>query len=102
MTDRKPKKGDLVSYRTSQLDVLGPRQGALGVVIEGPNRDGKVEVRWLKKFSLEKLFKWNSTENLRIESPSPRLQIERAPRSYESPVFLEPEEGDEFENDELF
>jgi hypothetical protein len=68
MIDQKPTKGDLVSYRTSQLDLLGPRQGALGIMIGGPDREGRVEVRWFKKFSLEKLFKWNSVKNLRVES----------------------------------
>ena len=101
MTDRKPKKGDLVSYQTSQLDLLGPHQGAWGSVVGGPDQHGKVEVEWFKKFSLDKLFRWNSVENLCTES-SYRCRIEPAPKSYEAPAFLEPEEGEEFKNDELF
>jgi hypothetical protein len=101
MTDQKPTKGDLVSYRTSQLDLLGPDQGALGIVTSGPDREGRVEVQWFKKFSLGNLFKWNSVENLCVESTT-RPRVEPAPKSYESPVFLEPAEGEEFENDELF
>tara|TARA_Y100000310_G_scaffold321549_1_gene379348 strand:+ start:491 stop:796 length:306 start_codon:yes stop_codon:yes gene_type:complete len=101
MTDQKPTKGDLVSYRTSQLDLLGPDQGALGIVTSGPDREGKVEVRWFKKFSLEKFFKWNSVKNLCVESTT-RPRIEPAPKSSESAAFLEPAEGEEFENDELF
>ena len=101
MTDRKPKKGDLVSYHTSQLEILGPCQGALGVVFDGPDKHGKVAVKWIKQQPLDKLFVWNSVKNLCIESPS-RSHVEPAPKSYESPAFLEPEEDEEFKNDELF
>jgi|TARA_R110000824_G_scaffold401474_2_gene612304 hypothetical protein len=101
MTDRKPKKGDLVSYHTSQLEILGPCQGALGVVFDGPDTHGKMAVKWVKQKPLDKLFIWNSVENLRIESPS-RPRVEPAPKSFESPVFLEAADDEEFENDELF
>ena len=101
MMDRKPKKGDLVSYHTSQLEILGPCQGALGVVFDGPDPHGRMAVRWVEQRPLTKLFVWNSVKNLRIESPY-RPHVEPAPKSYESPVFLEPEEGEEFKNDELF
>ena len=101
MTDRKPKKGDLVSYHTSQLEILGPCQGALGVVFDGPDERGKMAVKWIKPKPLDKLFVWNAVENLRIKS-SGRPHVEPAPKSFESPVFLEAAEDEEFENDELF
>ena len=101
MTDRKPKKGDLVSYHTSQLEILGPCQGALGIVFDGPDERGKMAVKWIKQQPLDKLFVWNLVENLRIESPG-RPRVEPAPKSFESPVFLEAAEDEEFENDELF
>jgi len=101
MTDRKPKRGDLVSYHTSQLEILGPCQGALGIVFDGPDPHGKMAVRWLKQRPLDKLFVWNSVKNLRVESFC-RPHIEAAPKSYESPVFLEPDDDEEFINDELF
>ena len=101
MTDRKPKKGDLVSYHTSQLEILGPCQGALGVVFDGPDERGKMAVKWIKQQPLDKLFVWNLVENLRIESLS-RPRVEPAPKSFESPVFLEAAEDEELENDELF
>ena len=99
--DRKPKKGDLVSYHTSQLEILGPCQGALGIVFDGPDEHGKMAVRWAKQGPLDKLFVWNSVKNLRVESAG-RPRVEPAPKSYESPAFLEPEEDEEFKNDELF
>jgi hypothetical protein len=99
--DRKPKRGDLVSYHTSQLEILGPCQGALGIVFDGPDSRGKTAVRWLKQGPWSKLFVWNSVENLRIESLC-RPHMEAAPKSYESPAFLEPEDDEEFKNDELF
>jgi hypothetical protein len=101
MSDPKPKPGDLVSYHSSQLEILGPCQGALGVVFDGPDEHGKVAVRWIKQGPLHKLFVWNPAKNLRIESPS-RPRVEPAPKSFESPIFLEPAEDEEFENDELF
>ena len=101
MTDRKPKRGDLVSYHTSQLEILGPCQGALGIVFDGPDPHGKMAVRWLKQRPLDKLFEWNSVKNLRVESRC-RPRIEAAPKSYESPAFLEPDDDEEFVNDELF
>ncbi len=90
-----------MSYHTSQLKILGPCQGALGVVIDGPDKHGKMAVRWLDKKPLGKLFVWNSVTNLRIESVC-RPCVEGAPKSHESPAFLEPEEGEKFENDDLF
>ena len=99
--DRKPKKGDLVSYHTSQLEILGPCQGALGVIFDGPDEHGKLAVKWVKQKPLDKLFIWNSVKNLRIESPC-RPRVEPAPKSYESPAFLEAAEDEEFINDELF
>jgi len=78
--DRKLKKGDLVSYQASQLQLLGPYQGALGVVVGGPDEHGKIKVHWVKKFSLENLFKWNSTKNLQLESVY-RSHGEPAPKS---------------------
>ena len=101
MSAPKPKPGDLVSYHTSQLEILGPCQGALGVVFDGPDERGNVAVRWIKQRPLDKLFVWNSVKNLRIESPR-RPRMEPAPKSFESPVFLEPAEDEEFENDEFF
>jgi hypothetical protein len=99
--DRKLKKGDLVSYHASQLEILGPCQGALGIVFDGPDGHGRMAVRWIKERPLDKLFVWNLVKNLRIESPG-HLRIEPAPKSYESPSFLEGEDGEEFKNDELF
>jgi hypothetical protein len=96
-----PQKGDLVSYHTSQLEILGPCQGALGIVFDGPDKHGKMAVRWLKQRPLDKLFVWNSIKNLRVESPH-RPRVEPAPKSFESPAFLEPEDDEEFKNDELF
>jgi hypothetical protein len=101
MTDRKPKKGDLVSYHASQLEILGPCQGALGVIFDGPDEHGRMAVKWIKPKPLDKLFVWNAVENLRIKSPG-RPHVEPAPKSFESPAFLEPAEDEEFENDELF
>jgi len=99
--DRKPKKGDLVSYHTSRLEILGPCQGALGIVIDGPDKHGKIAVRWLRQSPLDKLFVWNSVTNLRVESPA-TARFEPAPKSYESPAFLEPAEGEEYKNDDIF
>ena len=99
MSDRKPQKGDLVSYHTSQLEILGPCQGALGIVVDGLDKHGKMAVRWVKQRPLDKLFVWNSVKNLRVVSAG-RPKIEPSPKSHESPVFLEG--GEEFENDELF
>lgn len=101
MSERKPKKGDLVSYHTSQLEILGPCQGALGVVFDGPDKHGKLAVKWVKSKPLDKLFVWNSVKNLRIVSRG-TPKIEAAPKSYESPAFLEAEDDEKFENDELF
>ena len=99
--DRKLIKGDLVSYNSSQLEILGPCQGALGIVFDGPDPHGKMAVKWIKQSPLDKLFVWNSVKNLCIESFG-RSRIERAPKSYESPVFLEGESDEEFKNDDLF
>tara|TARA_R110000824_G_scaffold323471_1_gene510405 strand:- start:1644 stop:1949 length:306 start_codon:yes stop_codon:yes gene_type:complete len=101
MTGQKPKKGDLVSYRTSQLEILGPCQGALGIMFDGPDKHGKVAVKWIKQSPLDKLFVWNSVKNLHVESYC-RPQIEAAPKSFESPAFLEAAESEELGNDELF
>ena len=95
------KKGDLVSYHTSQLEILGPCQGALGIIIDGPDKHGKLAVRWLQQKPLDRLFVWNSVKNLRVES----LHVPRgepAPKSYESPVFLEPGDDEGFKNDDIF
>jgi hypothetical protein len=99
--DSRPEKGDLVSYHTSQLEILGPCQGALGIVFDGPDPHGNMAVRWIKRGPLDKLFVWNSVENLRIESPYGPL-VEPAPKSYQSPVFLEPSADEEFKNDDIF
>tara|TARA_Y100000034_G_scaffold63476_1_gene76785 strand:- start:968 stop:1273 length:306 start_codon:yes stop_codon:yes gene_type:complete len=101
MSGPKPKPGDLVSYHSSQLDILGPCQGALGIVLEGPDEHGKMAVRWIKQRPLDKLFVWNSVKNLRVESFC-RPHIEAAPKSYESPAFLEPDDDEEFINDDIF
>ena len=101
MTHSHPKKGDLVSYHTSQLDILGPCQGALGIVIDGPDKHGKMAVRWLQQTPLDRLFVWNSVKNLHVESPHPS-RLEPAPKSCESAAFLEPAEGEKCENDDLF
>ena len=90
-----------MSYHTSQLEILGPCQGALGIVIDGPDKHGKMAVRWMEERPLDKLFVWNSVKNLHVESQNPPF-VERAPKSYESPAFLEPAEGEGFENDDLF
>ena len=101
MTGQKPKKGDLVSYCAPQLEILGPCPGALGIMFDGPDKHGKVAVKWIKQNPLYKLFVWNSVKNLRVESYC-RPQIEPAPKSFESRAFLEAAESEEFENDELF
>jgi|TARA_Y100000310_G_scaffold196157_1_gene196205 hypothetical protein len=99
--DRQPKKGDLVSYCSSQGDLLGPTHGTLGIVVGGPDNHGKVKVSWTYKSPLHKLFQWFSPESLRLCSSRP-CGIEAAPKSYESPVFLEPEDDEKFENDDIF
>jgi len=102
MSTAYPKKGDLVSYHASQLQILGPCQGALGVIIDGPDKHGRMAVRWLKSSQLDKLFVWNSVDCLRIESRSTRPRVEPSPGGYESAAFLEPAEGEEFKNDDIF
>jgi hypothetical protein len=99
--DRQPKKGDLVSYCSSQGDLLGPTHGTLGIVVDGPDPHGKVKVSWSYKSPLHKLFQWFSPTSLRLQSVY-RSSIEPALSSYESPVFLEPAQGEEFKNDDIF
>jgi hypothetical protein len=101
MTDRQLIKGDLVSYCSSQGDLLGPTHGTLGIVVDGPDPHGKVKVSWNYKSPLHKLFQWFSPSSLRLQSVY-RSNIEPALTSYESPAFLEPAEGEGFKNDDIF
>jgi len=101
MTDRLLTKGDLVSYCSAQGDLLGPVHGTLGVVMDGPDRLGNVKVSWSYKTPLHKLFEWVPPSSLKLQSVC-RSGVEPVLSGYDSPAFLEPEEGEEYKNDDIF
>ena len=101
MTNRQLTKGDLVSYCSSQGDLLGPVHGTLGIVVDGPDRHGKVKVSWSYESPLHKLFEWFCASSLKLQSVC-RSNVEPALCGYDSPAFLEPAEGEEFKNDDIF
>ena len=101
MTDRLLTKGDLVSYCSAQGDLLGPVHGTLGIVVDGPDPLGNVKVSWSYKSPLYKLFEWSPPNSLKLQSVY-RSNVEPVLSGYESPAFLEPVEGEEYKNDDIF
>jgi hypothetical protein len=101
MTDRLLTKGDLVSYCSAQGDLLGPVHGTLGVVVADPDRLGNVKVSWSYKSPLHKLFEWFPPSSLKLQSVC-RSNVEPTLSGYDSPAFLEPREGEEYKNDDIF
>jgi hypothetical protein len=100
MIEHQFKKGDLVSYSSSQGDLLGPVHGTLGIVVDGPDKHGKMKVSWNYKSPLHKLFQWFSPTSLKLQSTyRPRIETLA---SYESSVFLESANGEEFKIDDIF